>query len=249
MTSGATPPVVPPATNPNQPGYTPPLTGNPAAGTSSSLLSLFPEVEAATITAIITHDFRASDLYKLDSRYRDKSERQILSLKGETLELTTNDTAYREYKSLNAIVIPLSTYFSILLCHAEASGKVSRISMDFFKYNAHLIRIASEYEWSAVIAYHMAFFNKRRREMQEGDYSGWGKVDMELRGEHLYSAHRLAPSTKSSKRPSTPPSIKSDPCRKFDLGTCPSTPCPYGRPHICGKCKKTDHGAHKCPTN
>ncbi|KAJ3816413.1 hypothetical protein F5880DRAFT_1494330 [Lentinula raphanica] len=138
-----TPPPVAPAP------YTPPLTGNTAAGASSSLLSLFPEVEAATITAIITHDFRASDLYKLDSRFRDKTERQILSLKGETLELTTNDSAYREYRSLNAIAIPLSTYFSILVCHAETSGKVSRMSMDFFKYNAHLIKIASEYEWSA----------------------------------------------------------------------------------------------------
>ncbi|KAJ3793251.1 hypothetical protein GGU11DRAFT_692146 [Lentinula aff. detonsa] len=179
----------PPLAAPSQPPYTPPLTGNTAAGASSSLLSLFPEVEAASITAIITHDFRASDLYKLDSRYRDKTERQILSLKGETLELTTNDSAYRDYKSLNAIAISLSTYFSILVSHAETSGKVSRICMDFFKYNAHLIKIASEYEWSAVIAYHMAFFNKRRREMQEGDYSGWGKVDMELRSEHLYSAN------------------------------------------------------------
>ncbi|KAJ3779732.1 hypothetical protein GGU10DRAFT_337764 [Lentinula aff. detonsa] len=161
----------PPLAAPSQPPYTPPLTRNTAAGASSSLLSLFPEVEAASITAIITHNFRASDLYKLDSRYRDKTERQILSLKGETLELTTNDSAYRDYKSLNAIAIPLSTYFSILVSHAETSGK-----------------IASEYEWSAVIAYHMAFFNKRRREMQEGDYSGWGKVDMELR-----SGHRLCP--------------------------------------------------------
>ncbi|KAJ3995792.1 hypothetical protein F5050DRAFT_1712637 [Lentinula boryana] len=107
---------------------------------------------------------------------------------GETLELTTNDLAYRDYKSLNAIAIPLSTYFSILVSHAETSGKVSRICMDFFKYNAHLIKIASEYEWSAVIAYHMAFFNKRCREMQEGNYSGWGKVDIELRSEHFRKA-------------------------------------------------------------
>ncbi|KAJ3710537.1 hypothetical protein C8R42DRAFT_544841, partial [Lentinula raphanica] len=215
------------------------------AGASSSLLSLFPEVEVATITAIITHDFRASNLYKLDSRYRDKTERQVLSLKGETLELTTNDSSYREYKSLNAIAVPLSTYFSILVCHAEASGKVSRISLDFFKYNAHLIRISSEYEWPAVIAYHMAFFNKRRREMQEGDYSGWGKVDMELRGEHLYGSSRLVSPPKSTKRNTPSPSNK-DLCRKFDQGTCPSNPCPHGRPHLCSKCKKTDHGAHKC---
>ncbi|KAJ3978889.1 hypothetical protein F5890DRAFT_1377207, partial [Lentinula detonsa] len=212
---------------------------NTAAG-ASSLLSLFPEVEAATITSIINHEFRASDLYKLDSRYRDKTERQILSLKGETLELTTNNAAYREYKSLNAIAVPLSTYFSILLTHAEAAGKVSLIASDFFKYNAHLIKITSEYEWSAVVGYHMAFFNKRRREMQNGDYSGWGKVDMELRGEHLYNAPRLSlpftQSSKSSKKTTPSTSNKSEPCRKFDQGLCPTTPCPFGRPHMCKKC-------------
>ncbi|KAJ3993524.1 hypothetical protein F5050DRAFT_1546638, partial [Lentinula boryana] len=216
------------------------------AGASSSLLSLFPKVEAASIMAIITHDFRASNLYKLDSRYRDKTKCQILSLKGKTLELTTNDSAYREYKSLNAIAIPLSTYFSILVCHAETSGKVSQISTDFFKYNTHLIKIASEYEWSAVIAYHMAFFNKRRREMQEGDYSGWGKVNMELRSDHLYSANRLTSPLKATKRSSPLPPTKLDPCQKFDQGTCSSTPCPFGCPHLCSKCKKTDHGAHNC---
>ncbi|KAJ3964062.1 hypothetical protein EV361DRAFT_812674, partial [Lentinula raphanica] len=206
-------------------------------------------VEAATITAIITHNFRASDLYKLDSRYRDKTERQVLSLKGETLKLTTNDTAYRDYKSLNSVAIPLSTYFSILVCHAEVSSRISRISTDFFKYNAHLIKIASEYEWTAVVAYHMAFFNKRRREMQEGDFSGWGKVDMELRSEYLYSANCLvSPAKLSSKRlPTSPPTNKSDPCRKFDQGTCTATPCPFGRPHLCSKCKKSDHGAYRCP--
>ncbi|KAJ3991045.1 hypothetical protein F5050DRAFT_1534658, partial [Lentinula boryana] len=150
-----------------------------------SLLCLFPEVEVATITSIINHKFRASDLYKLDSRYRDKTERQVLSLKGEILELTTNDSAYCEYKSLNVIALPLSTYFSILMTHAEAAGRVSTIGTDFFKYNAHLIKVTSEYDWSAVVGYHMAFFNKRRCEMQSGDYSGWGKVDMELRGEYL----------------------------------------------------------------
>ncbi|KAJ3793701.1 hypothetical protein GGU11DRAFT_691260 [Lentinula aff. detonsa] len=240
----------PPTAPANPSPFVGPLSSNTAAG-ASSLLSLFPEVEAATITSIINHKFRASDLYKLDSRYRDKTERQILSLKGETLELTTNDAAYREYKSLNAIAVPLSTYFSILLTHAEAAGKVSLIASHFFKYNAHLIKITSEYEWSAVVGYHMAFFNKRRREMQNGDYFGWGKVDMELRGEHLYNAPRLSfpsnPSSKSSRKnpPSTP--NKLEPCRKFDQGLCLTTPCPFGCPHVCKKCKLTiADGSHKC---
>ncbi|THU89500.1 hypothetical protein K435DRAFT_556885, partial [Dendrothele bispora CBS 962.96] len=150
-----------------------------------SLLSSFPEIEAATITSIINHEFQASDLYKLDSRWRDKTERQVISLTGNTLELTNGDTASKEYKSLNSVAVPLSTYFSILMSHASAAGNVAKMGIGFFKYNAHLVQIASEYEWPSVRAYHMAFFNKRRREMQEGDYGGWGRINLELRGEHL----------------------------------------------------------------
>ncbi|KAJ3784850.1 hypothetical protein GGU10DRAFT_333567 [Lentinula aff. detonsa] len=151
----------------------------------------------------------------------------------------------------NTAAVPLSTYFSILLTHAEAAGKVSLIASDFFKYNAHLIKITSEYEWSAVVGYHMAFFNKRRREMQNGDYSGWGKVDMELQGEHLYNAPRLSlpftQSSKSSKKTTPSTSNKSEPCRKFDQGLCPTTPCPFGRPHMCKKCKLAiADSSHKC---
>ncbi|KAJ3711116.1 hypothetical protein DFJ43DRAFT_1169110 [Lentinula guzmanii] len=90
--SGSSPP--PPAPTPTNglPRFVGPLSSSAAAG-ASSLLCLFPEVEAATITSIINHEFRASDLYKLDSRYRDKTERQVLSLKGETLELTRDAKA------------------------------------------------------------------------------------------------------------------------------------------------------------
>ncbi|KAL0572189.1 hypothetical protein V5O48_009771 [Marasmius crinis-equi] len=249
------PPTQPPPTSPPPTAPTPfvgPLTNPAAAGTlpSQSLLSRFPEVESATITAIINHEFRAYDLYKLDSRYRDKTERQVLSLKGETLELTTNDSAFKEYKSLSAVAVPLSTYFLIILTHAEAAGRVSTIAIDFFHYNAHLVKIASEYEWSAVVGYHMAFFNKRRREMQAGDYSGWGRVDLDLRGEYIYNAARLSTASKPSKKPSSTslPSNRSEPCRNFNTGKCSSSPCPYGRPHTCTTCGKSGHGAHDCPT-
>lgn len=147
-----------------------PLTNNPASGASNhtSLLSTFPEVEAAVITSIIQHEFWGSDLYKLDSRYRDKTERQALTLNGTTLELTSNDSALKDYKSLNSIAIPLDTYFSILIMHTQHTGHSASIAVNFFHYNAHLIKIASEYEWPAVVAYHMAFFAKQRLEMADG---------------------------------------------------------------------------------
>ncbi|GLB36092.1 hypothetical protein LshimejAT787_0303800 [Lyophyllum shimeji] len=160
------------------PPFVGPLTTNPAAGASPppTLLSLFPEVEAATITSIIQHEFRGSDLYKLDSRYRDKTERQVLSLHGGTLELTSDDKALKEYKTPNSILVPLHTYFNILVQHAHHSRRSADVSFGFFRYCTHLTQVASEYEWHAVVPYHMAFFAKRRREMIDGDYSGFSEA-------------------------------------------------------------------------
>ncbi|KAL0056620.1 hypothetical protein AAF712_016775, partial [Marasmius tenuissimus] len=237
-------------------GYIGPLTGNQAAGASPSqtLLSAFPEIEAATITTIIQHEFRACDLYKLDSRYRDKSEKQVLSLEGKTLELTTNDSAYKDYKTLNSIVVPLETYFSILIshvCHATTNLGLAPVAVDFFKYTAHIVKIAAEFDWNAVVRYHMAFFNKRRREMQAGYYNGWGKQDSDLLHEHIYGAGRLITVSTPSKysKKSSIPLNRSEPCRNFNTGKCTTSPCAYGRPHICSTCSKADHGAHKCPSS
>ncbi|KAK0213323.1 hypothetical protein DFS33DRAFT_1377805 [Desarmillaria ectypa] len=50
---------------------------------------------------------------------------------------------------------------------------------------------AAEYEWHAVVSYHMAFFTKRRREMIDREYGGWGRIDLELRGEHLFPYRKV----------------------------------------------------------
>lgn len=64
------PPMDTPVTVPPQAPFTPSATTQ--LGTSPSLRSLFPEIEAAHIAVIITHEFRWADLWKFDSRYRDK---------------------------------------------------------------------------------------------------------------------------------------------------------------------------------
>ncbi|PBK86734.1 hypothetical protein ARMGADRAFT_864100, partial [Armillaria gallica] len=151
-----------------------------------SLFSLFPKVKAATITSIIQHDLCALDIYKLDTWHRDKAEQKTLELNDTKLELSNNDAALKKYKTLNSIIDPLSTYFSILIMHAQASRKSALLAVQVLRYNAHLSRIASEYEWHAVVAYHMAFFTKRCREMIDGEYGSWGRIDLELHGEHLY---------------------------------------------------------------
>ena len=94
--------------------FVPPASANLAAGALSSLLSCFPMVEAAIIMAIITHEFCAIDLYKLDPQYRNKSEQRILALNSDTLELHSGDTTVKEYCSLTSIIVPLTVYFSIL---------------------------------------------------------------------------------------------------------------------------------------
>ena len=57
-----------------------PAANLPTPGTS--LLDLFPSVKASILLDIARHDFEPSDLYKLDSKYRDKAEPLVLDLWG-----------------------------------------------------------------------------------------------------------------------------------------------------------------------
>ncbi len=76
-----------------------------------------------------------------------------------------------------------------------ADGKISPAWVQFFCYTAHLTNITSEYEWHVVVAYHMAFFTRWWHEMINGDYRGWGCIDLELRGEHLFSNRKIKASS------------------------------------------------------
>lgn len=181
------PPLQPQQTQQTNPAlWLGPLTGNPAAGTPNPLFTVFPEVEATTITSVIQHELRCSDLYKLDPRYRDKAEWMTLELDDTTHELSDDDASFKEYKRLSSIIVPLSTYFSILVAHCQPTTTSALLAIQLFRYIAHLTKIASEYEWHAVVSYHIAFLARRQREMIDGDYGGWGHIDLELRGEHLF---------------------------------------------------------------
>ncbi|KZP17752.1 hypothetical protein FIBSPDRAFT_670926, partial [Athelia psychrophila] len=152
-----------------------------------SLLAQFPTVEAATISAILSHDLRATELFKLDSRYRDKTERQVLAFNGTSLEVASRDSLAKEYKSLNSVSVPLGTYFSILLAAVPITviSELRTLGQHFLWYTTHLLKLSADYEWAAVLAYHTDFFNTRRREMTEGIYVGWGRIDHDLHGEYL----------------------------------------------------------------
>jgi hypothetical protein len=62
------------------------------------------------------------------------------------------------------------TYFSILRMHAAATQASSKIGFYFDVYLTQLLRFAAEYEWSAVLEYHMQFHTRCRREMSSQAY-------------------------------------------------------------------------------
>jgi hypothetical protein len=222
------------------PTFVAPITVVPAAGASipPSLRSLFPDIESACITAVITHELKASDIYKLDPRLKDSESSFILTGAG----LQLNDSKHKSYKNANSIVFPLHTYFAILLEHIPASSSRG-IAAYFFWYLTHIETLATEYEWAAVLEYHILFFNRRRTEMQSGFYTAWSSPDLTLLSTHVY------PHRKSAIAVSKAPSSKrgqSESCRNYNVGKCDKTPCPYGRLHTCSTCGKA-HGAHEHP--
>ncbi|KAG6914624.1 hypothetical protein DXG01_016246 [Tephrocybe rancida] len=223
--------------------FVPPLTSNPASSVSfapSSLLSQFPDVKAACITVIIRHDLKATDLYKLDMRYHDQETSYTFNRSTNQFKVS-NHTA-KNYKTPNSIIIPLTMYFRVLSAHIHDN----KVTNYFFQYLTHLTGVASEYKWSAVFEYHSVFFNCRRAEMGGGDYSQWAEIDTQLMAKYLLQ-HRKAPPSKASKPlgASHTPSSLSDVCRNFNEGKCTVAKCPWGRPHKCSTCGKTDYGLHE----
>ncbi|KAJ7670548.1 hypothetical protein B0H17DRAFT_836458, partial [Mycena rosella] len=155
-----------------------------------SLLALFPEVEEALVTAVITHTLKPSGIYKLDSKYRDKPERGTLEFDGGTVRVKT-DTSTRDYPTPQSIEAPLTVYIRILVVHSAPTGKASDVALCLLGYLESFLKLRSDYEWSAVLAYHMAFFARCHHEMASGSYVGWKTMDSELQGEFLVGFRKV----------------------------------------------------------
>ncbi|KAH9846469.1 hypothetical protein C2E23DRAFT_949406 [Lenzites betulinus] len=230
--------------------------GTPATG--ASLLDLFPSIKASVLLDISRHDFEPSDLYKLDSKYRDKASRSVLDFNGRTFSL--RDPTTKEYPSFHALFAPLMTYFNILAAFAATSGNsaaVYQVSSGGSLYMTQLEQFTEDYQWSAVLAYHMEFHHKRRRDMIRGDYSAWGLIDSALQAKHLNGRDRARFTASNARGPSkahsgSSPSgsprtdMSSEVCNLFNRGVCTS-PCRYKRQHKCNDCNASDHGQHNCP--
>ncbi|KAJ7861327.1 hypothetical protein B0H14DRAFT_2310673, partial [Mycena olivaceomarginata] len=127
-----------------------------------------PHVKPACITSVISHDFEASDLYKLDKRVKDTAPAYNFNAAG-VLEM--NASKNKTYKVLNSVTLPLHIYFAILGAHLAAKSVAPTVY--FWRYISHIETLALEYEWPAVLEYHTLFFNQRQEEMQAGVYAHW----------------------------------------------------------------------------
>ncbi|KAG8867938.1 hypothetical protein FRB97_002878, partial [Tulasnella sp. 331] len=216
---------------------------NPATG--ASLEDSFPEVEAGVLASITNHSLQASDLYKLDTRYRDKPDWSALELEGTTLRIK-GDVTVKDYPTSTFILQPLAIYFSMLL-QVVPRDKVSPVGTVSMQYMAQLFKLVEEYEWPAILRYHLAFHQGHCREMIRGDYSRWATCDTNLIDEHLIGHRKLMHaagnrvSTNGTSQHKKP--VASEVCRLYNIGICTTTPCKNGQAHRCSTCNSTAHGA------
>ncbi|KAI0739319.1 hypothetical protein BC629DRAFT_1596634 [Irpex lacteus] len=161
---------------------------------SVDLAALFPHIEEDTLNAILNHDLPAAELYKLDTRRISETQTQwhLVDLDDSTVKVRSVPSARQIYQNLDSLLVPLNTYFSILCVHGLSNGQPPTLPCHFFKYSSHLVKIASQYEWPAVLLYHFAFFARRCNDMILGKYSGWEKIDVDLM-EELLVQHRIQP--------------------------------------------------------
>ncbi|KAF9258555.1 hypothetical protein L218DRAFT_799353, partial [Marasmius fiardii PR-910] len=148
-----------------------------------SLFDAFPFTEASTLLEVTRHELRPMDLRKLDSKLCNKADD-----KGTLSTFSSQSSTTKDYPSLSSLIHPLNLYFRILIYFAFSGGQVDLVavlSMGLMEYIGHLHALNQRYEWSAVLRYHMDYHALRRREMMNGDYSGWGRPDSLLMTDHL----------------------------------------------------------------
>ncbi|KAG5337252.1 hypothetical protein C0989_010085 [Termitomyces sp. Mn162] len=145
------------------------------------LHSRFPDADTSVLVVIITHNFKAADLHKLDPTNRDRET--TYTFNGLTNQFKISNWAAKEYKTPFLVLIPLQSYFQILMFHVNDCAATE----SFWAYIEQLLELVAEYKWSVVYAYHLVFFNCCRTEMVARDYSQWGRQDSDLLSKHVYA--------------------------------------------------------------
>ncbi|TRM64923.1 hypothetical protein BD626DRAFT_536131 [Schizophyllum amplum] len=90
------------------------------------------------------------DLFKLDSRFRDK-----VNQPGPDSSIAPRTGSSKDYPILHFLLTPLSIYFEILTAFAATGGgsaaDVFVISRGGFHYIQHIMQLHQQYEWTAVM--------------------------------------------------------------------------------------------------
>ena len=225
----------------------PPFVAGASPYQGKSLRAQFPDLKTSLLLEIMRHHVDPGELHKLDVHHRPSSE-----VKGKS---SSNPT---KYKSTLDLILPLLTYFRVLGAFAASGSSSSatnvlHVMRGGMMYVSHILDLSTRFQWSAVVRYHLRFHEARIAKMEEGDYSGWTQMDLNLMAETLIgwelkkerSDSGRSSSDSASSRPGR--SSKSQQyCFGFGRGDCTSTPCPDGRMHKCRKCDATDHGDKAC---
>ncbi|KAJ3827123.1 hypothetical protein F5880DRAFT_1465058, partial [Lentinula raphanica] len=141
---------------------------------------LFPNIEERHVLDITRHEFRPYSLHELDHRNRSRASDTINLVGGQVDTRAQREGTVRDYPTLDTVIVPLLTYFNILIAYARLGGNPDagcNLAMGVMSYVTSLMEMAERYQWAAVFDYHVEYMNLRRYEMKEGNYLGWGSVE------------------------------------------------------------------------
>lgn len=223
----------------------PPCVSRPTAP-RKSLLSAFPLVEASMLLDITRHEFRPSDLRKLDLGLRERADTAGSSVLS---SFDKTELSIKDYPDIHSLLNPLCVFFSILSYYAASSSNLDvtwDISMGMTAYTIQLLELSRRYRWEAVVAYHLAFHGHRRREMMEGNYSGWQHTDRDLHAQYLSGREATVKSNVSSSASASTSKPRSEQvCFDHNQGKC-TKGTEFSRKHVCGQCASKDHVKKDC---
>ena len=144
--------------------------------------------------------------------------------------------------SIHCLLPTLVTYFSVLQLFAASSGDAvaaSSIGIGSQCYIAHILDLHQQYEWPAMVKYHIHFHLQQRCKMADGDYNGWLWADPDLLNSFVYNCCHLA--HHESSHSSFKKDLKDQVCFTFNKGDCTASPLISGHLHKCHKCASTEH--------
>ncbi|KAF7424696.1 hypothetical protein PC9H_010007 [Pleurotus ostreatus] len=243
----------PPLAQGNYP-FVPPLQTN-----TKSILQCFPGIESSIIQSVVKHELRPQQLYKLittTNKHIYPTSLVYTPSKGFHAE---EPSILRELPTFTAFMKALMVYFDILSAHVRISTSnidmLGYLTHGVFCYVKNLYHYIGTYAYETVLQFHMIFHAKRLFEMQDGDYSGWSRIDSDLVAEILLPSVRIATNvsaitvtgkiSSSKDRFKSAANLNKEVCRKFQDGKCTS-PCHRNRIHQCSVCSSEAHGGATC---